>query len=94
MIEGDVTRLEQIIWNLLNNALKFSPAGNEIRLVLSHDENHARLQVIDHGVGLSHDSLEHIFDLFSQATPQGQPQPRGPGHRPVAGTATGRGPWR
>ncbi|SPO55631.1 Signal transduction histidine kinase with CheB and CheR activity [Pseudomonas sp. JV551A1] len=70
MIEGDVTRLEQIIWNLLNNALKFSPAGNEIRLVLSHDEDHARLQVIDHGVGLSHDSLEHIFDLFSQAAPQ------------------------
>lgn len=70
MIEGDVTRLEQIIWNLLNNALKFSPAGNEIRLVLCHDEDHARLQVIDHGVGLSHDSLEHIFDLFSQAAPQ------------------------
>ncbi|MND66213.1 Aerobic respiration control sensor protein ArcB [compost metagenome] len=70
MIEGDVTRLEQIIWNLLNNALKFSPAGNDIRLVLSHDEDHARLQVIDHGVGLSHDSLEHIFDLFSQAAPQ------------------------
>lgn len=70
VIEGDVTRLEQIIWNLLNNALKFSPSGNEIRLVLSHDEDHARLQVIDHGVGLSHDSLEHIFDLFSQAAPQ------------------------
>lgn len=70
MIEGDITRLEQIIWNLLNNALKFSPAGKEIRLVLSHDEDHARLQVIDHGVGLSHDSLEHIFDLFSQAAPQ------------------------
>ncbi|WP_336332642.1 CheR family methyltransferase [Pseudomonas putida] len=70
MIEGDVTRLEQIIWNLLNNALKFSPAGSDIRLVLSHDEGQARLQVIDHGVGLSHDSLEHIFDLFSQASPQ------------------------
>lgn len=70
MIEGDVTRLEQIIWNLLNNALKFSPAGSDIRLVLSHDEEQARLQVIDHGVGLSHDSLEHIFDLFSQASPQ------------------------
>jgi len=70
MIEGDITRLEQIIWNLLNNALKFSPAGKEIRLVLSHDEDHARLQVIDHGVGLSYDSLEHIFDLFSQAAPQ------------------------
>lgn len=70
MIEGDVTRLEQIIWNLLNNALKFSPAGNDIRLVLSHDETQARLQVIDQGVGLSHDNLEHIFDLFSQAAPQ------------------------
>ena len=69
MIEGDVTRLEQIIWNLLNNALKFSPAGSEIRLVLSHDEAQARLQVIDRGVGLNHDSLEHIFDLFSQAAP-------------------------
>ncbi len=70
MIEGDLTRLEQIIWNLLNNALKFSPAGNEIRLVLSHDQTQARLQVIDQGVGVSHDNLEHIFDLFSQAAPQ------------------------
>ena len=70
MIEGDATRLEQIIWNLLNNALKFSPSGGDIRLVLSHDEAHARLQVIDQGVGLSHDNLEHIFDLFSQAAPQ------------------------
>lgn len=70
IIEGDVTRLEQIIWNLLNNALKFSPPGSEIRLVLSHDELQARLQVIDQGVGLNPDSLEHIFDLFSQAAPQ------------------------
>ncbi|QHG65128.1 CheR family methyltransferase [Pseudomonas putida] len=70
MIEGDVTRLEQIIWNLLNNALKFSPPGSEIRLVLSHDEVQARLQVIDQGVGLNPDSLEHIFGLFSQAAPQ------------------------
>ena len=70
MIDGDLTRLEQIIWNLLNNALKFSPAGSEIRLVLSHDDERARLQVIDHGIGLNHDSLEHIFDLFSQAAPQ------------------------
>ncbi|MFJ4068598.1 CheR family methyltransferase [Pseudomonas sp. NPDC089996] len=70
MIEGDVTRLEQIIWNLLNNALKFSPPSSDIRLVLSHDQAHAQLQVIDQGVGLDHNSLEHIFDLFSQAAPQ------------------------
>ncbi|WP_449433036.1 CheR family methyltransferase [Pseudomonas putida] len=70
IIVGDSMRLEQIIWNLLNNALKFSPAGGEIRLVLSQQREYAQLQVIDRGVGLTHDSLEHIFDLFSQAAPQ------------------------
>lgn len=68
-IEGDITRLEQIIWNLLNNALKFSPAGSEIRLVLTSQGEQALLQVIDQGLGLSEESLENIFDLFTQAAP-------------------------
>ncbi|MGE7989504.1 CheR family methyltransferase [Pseudomonas sp. NPDC089554] len=68
-IDGDVTRLEQIIWNLLNNALKFSPAGSEIRIRLGRQETHAQLEVIDRGVGLSQENLEKIFDLFSQAAP-------------------------
>lgn len=68
-IEGDSTRLEQVIWNLLNNAMKFSPAGSVIRLVLSHADDQLSLRVIDQGIGLSAGSLEHIFDLFSQATP-------------------------
>ena len=66
-IDGDLTRLEQIIWNLLNNALKFSPAGSDIRLVLSRQGEQAQLEVIDHGIGLSADNLEQVFDLFSQA---------------------------
>ncbi|TFF41781.1 CheR family methyltransferase [Pseudomonas sp. RIT623] len=69
-IEGDGTRLEQIIWNLLNNALKFSPAGSEIRLVLSRHDSQAQLDVIDQGVGLTDENLETVFDLFSQAAPQ------------------------
>ncbi|MFJ4445524.1 response regulator [Pseudomonas sp. NPDC089422] len=44
--------------------------GMAFVVVLSHDEQQARLQVIDQGVGLNPDSLEHIFDLFSQAAPQ------------------------
>ncbi|MDO7903784.1 CheR family methyltransferase [Pseudomonas sp. K1(2024)] len=68
-IEGDSTRMEQIIWNLLNNALKFSPDGGEIHLLLSREDDQALLQVIDQGVGLREDSLEKIFDLFSQAAP-------------------------
>jgi len=75
-IEGDSTRLEQVVWNLLNNALKFSPAGGLVRLVLSHDAAQVWLRVIDQGVGLTADSLEHIFDLFSQATPQMGNHPR------------------
>ncbi|MBA1206389.1 MULTISPECIES: CheR family methyltransferase [Pseudomonas] len=66
-IDGDSTRLEQVIWNLLNNALKFSPPGSAIRLSLSHDDTQVSLSVIDQGIGLTADSLEHIFDLFSQA---------------------------
>lgn len=70
LIIGDYTRLEQIIWNLLNNALKFSPAGSDIHLQLTREGDEAVLRVIDHGIGLNHDSIEHIFDLFSQAAPQ------------------------
>ncbi|MFJ4386231.1 CheR family methyltransferase [Pseudomonas sp. NPDC089408] len=70
LIEGDITRLEQVVWNLLHNALKFSPAGGLIRLVLSHGNEQMTLRVVDQGIGLDTNSLEHIFDLFSQATPQ------------------------
>ncbi len=68
-IDGDNTRLEQIIWNLLNNAMKFSPAHGEIRIVLSRDDDWAQLQVVDQGIGLDEASLENIFELFSQAEP-------------------------
>ncbi|AIR91019.1 CheR family methyltransferase [Pseudomonas cremoricolorata] len=79
-IEGDSTRLEQIVWNLLNNALKFSPADSEIRLELSSEDGWAQLQVIDHGVGLDPESLENIFELFSQAAPtQASPNREGLG---------------
>ncbi|MGF6394589.1 CheR family methyltransferase [Pseudomonas plecoglossicida] len=69
-VEADSTRLEQIIWNLLNNALKFSPVGSEIRVVLTREQTQARLEVVDQGVGLADESLESVFDLFTQATPQ------------------------
>lgn len=50
IIEGDSTRLEQVVWNLLNNALKFSPPGGLVRLVLSHDQAQVWLRVIDQGL--------------------------------------------
>ncbi|MDU9394193.1 CheR family methyltransferase [Pseudomonas sp. zfem002] len=70
-VDGDSTRLEQIIWNLLNNALKFSAADGEVQLVLTRQDEQARLEVIDQGIGLAAESLENIFELFSQAAPSG-----------------------
>ena len=70
IVEVDPTRIEQVIWNLVNNALKFTPEGGQVQLVLSRSEGRAQLDVIDSGIGLADDSLEKIFDLFGQAENQ------------------------
>ncbi|MEO6676172.1 MAG: CheR family methyltransferase [Pseudomonas sp.] len=70
MIDADPTRVEQIIWNLVNNALKFTPAGGKIQLSATRDGGMARLDVHDNGVGLSAESLLEVFDLFGQAANQ------------------------
>jgi two-component system, chemotaxis family, CheB/CheR fusion protein len=70
IVNVDPTRIEQVIWNLVNNALKFTPEGGQVQLVLSRSEGRAQLDVIDSGIGLADDSLEKIFDLFGQAENQ------------------------
>src|SRR4030095_16496280 len=59
-------RFEQVIANLLTNALKYTPAGGAIRVTVGHDGPEALLQVEDTGMGISPDLLPHIFDLFVQ----------------------------
>jgi two-component system CheB/CheR fusion protein len=70
VVDADPTRLEQIIWNLVNNALKFTPESDSISLVASQWEQWVKLEVIDSGVGIPAEHLEHVFDLFSQAENQ------------------------
>ncbi|CAI8902429.1 two-component system, chemotaxis family, CheB/CheR fusion protein [Pseudomonas sp. IT-P74] len=70
MIQADPTRLEQIIWNLVNNALKFTPAKGRVLLIASQAGNMARLDVKDNGIGIAKEHLEHVFDLFGQAEKQ------------------------
>jgi signal transduction histidine kinase/ActR/RegA family two-component response regulator len=65
-IYGDVTRLVQVVSNLLNNAAKYTPEGGRITLAVGRDRNDVVLRVRDNGVGISPDLLPHIFDLFSQ----------------------------
>lgn len=66
LLDADVTRVEQIAWNLINNAMKFTPAGGEIQLALRRDGDMARLDVADSGRGLDPDALATVFDLFGQ----------------------------
>ncbi|MES2990744.1 MAG: ATP-binding protein [Pseudomonadota bacterium] len=65
-IAGDAVRLEQIVNNLVNNALKFSPTGSEIRVTLRAQARHAVLQVRDQGAGIEADFLPRMFEPFVQ----------------------------
>ena len=64
--EGDLTRLSQVLLNLLNNAAKFTPAGGHVRLTVEKEGEAAAIRVGDTGVGISADLLPNVFDLFTQ----------------------------
>ena len=70
IVNADPTRLEQVIWNLVNNALKFTPNGGRVQLIASKDGSMARLDVKDSGVGIEAEHLNEVFDLFGQAETQ------------------------
>lgn len=68
-IEADPVRVEQIVWNLLSNALKFSSAGDRVDVKLSAGNGEVRLEVRDTGVGIEAGMLAHIFEMFVQVEP-------------------------
>jgi PAS domain S-box-containing protein len=66
-VHADPVRLEQIIWNLLNNSVKFTPKGGRIDVCLEDDIDHIVLTVSDNGQGIDSSFLPHIFEIFRQA---------------------------
>jgi two-component system CheB/CheR fusion protein len=66
MVSADAVRIEQVVLNLLNNAVKFTPAGGTVALTLQVEDGHARLDVADTGAGIEPRFLPHIFDMFGQ----------------------------
>lgn len=66
LIHGDRVRIEQIVWNLVSNAVKFTSEGGQVRLHLRREAHMARLDVIDSGIGIAPEALESIFEIFQQ----------------------------
>ncbi len=65
-VEADPARLEQIVMNLMSNALKFTPRGGAIKVVVRREKDDAILQIVDDGSGIAAELLPSVFDLFVQ----------------------------
>jgi PAS domain S-box-containing protein len=65
-VSGDLTRLTQVVANLLNNAAKYTENGGQIWIVMAREHDEAILRIRDTGVGLSADMLESVFEPFTQ----------------------------
>jgi PAS domain S-box-containing protein len=67
IVYGDADRLQQIVWNLLANAVKFTPHSGHILIKLSQHGDYAEIGVTDNGIGIEAGFLPHVFDRFRQA---------------------------
>jgi len=66
-VSADPNRLQQVIWNLLANAVKFTPEGGRIEIHLERTGGQAHIRVSDSGIGIRQDFLDYVFDRFRQA---------------------------
>ncbi|MEG4576486.1 PAS domain S-box protein [Microcoleus sp. N3A4] len=64
---GDATRLQQVVWNLLTNAIKFTPTGGRVEVELKTIDSSAQIQVRDTGKGIKPEFIPYVFDTFRQA---------------------------
>ncbi len=67
LVRGDSTRLQQVIWNLLTNAIKFTPNGGKVSICLTAKNDRVQVQVKDTGKGIEPKFLPYVFDYFRQA---------------------------
>jgi len=64
IVEGDRSRMKQVVVNLLDNAIKYTPIGGNVLLRIAREGDHAILEVVDNGVGIPADALPHMFKRF------------------------------
>ena len=65
-VSGDANRLQQVFWNLLSNATKFTPKGGSVQVGLDRIESHLEVRVVDSGEGIEPEFLPDVFDKFRQ----------------------------
>jgi signal transduction histidine kinase len=63
----DSNRIQQVVWNLVYNAVKFTPTGGSVTVRLEYLDGHAEVRVIDTGIGIAPEFLPYVFDRFRQA---------------------------
>lgn len=68
LVDGDALRLEQVLQNIVQNAVKYSPSGGTIAIDMRSREQSACVSVADQGIGIPQDSLQHLFSRFYRAT--------------------------
>ena len=66
-VSGDPGRLQQVLWNLLSNSVKFTPRGGRVQIVLRRAGSSVEVSVCDTGIGIPRDFLPHVFERFRQA---------------------------
>ena len=66
-VEADVPRLQQVFWNLLKNAIKFTPHGGCVGIRCRPNEEHVVVEVNDSGIGIEPEALPRVFNAFEQA---------------------------
>jgi two-component system CheB/CheR fusion protein len=72
LVDGDATRLQQVLGNLLDNAAKYTEPGGEVKLRLEREGGLAVVRVIDNGIGIAPDEQAHVFELFTQVHTPGR----------------------
>jgi signal transduction histidine kinase len=79
LVEIDLERIEQVLVNLIENAIKFSDRSTEIEIEIQEDPTHVTVSVRDQGIGISEESLKTIFQKFSTVPSAGINKPEGTG---------------
>ncbi|MDQ6610799.1 MAG: ATP-binding protein, partial [Gemmatimonadota bacterium] len=66
-ISGDPHRLQQVVWNVLSNAIKFTPRGGKVQIILQRVNSHLEVVIADTGIGIKREFLAQVFERFRQA---------------------------